>query len=48
MTDEVGSMVLSTGGKAVEIGAELIRLLAPLAKDFLSALKKQCSCQAKL
>lgn len=41
MTDEVGSMVLSTGGKAVEIGAELIRLLAPLAKDFLSALKKQ-------
>jgi transposase len=36
MSDEVGSAALSAGQKAVEVGAELIKLLAPLAQKMLS------------
>ena len=35
MADEVASAVLSTGTKAVEVTAELIKILAPLTKTFL-------------
>lgn len=39
MTDEVASAVLSAGEKVIEVGAELINLLAPLAKDFVISFK---------
>ena len=36
MADEVGSAALSAGQKAIEVSAELIKLLAPLAEKLLS------------
>ena len=37
MADEVGSAALSAGQKAIEVSAELIKLLAPLAGKLMSA-----------
>lgn len=36
MTDEVASAALSTSEKAIEVALELIKILAPLAKSFIS------------
>lgn len=38
MADEVGSAALSAGQKAIEVSAELIKLLAPLAEKLLSTV----------
>lgn len=38
MADEVGSAALSAGQKAIEVSAELVKLLAPLAEKLLSTV----------
>ena len=38
MADEVASAALSSSQKAIEVMAELIRLLAPLAKTLLEEI----------
>ncbi|MGN0656605.1 MAG: hypothetical protein ACI4KR_07415 [Ruminiclostridium sp.] len=38
MADEVGSAALQTGQKAIEVSAELVKLLAPLAEKLLSTV----------
>ena len=38
MADEVGSAALSAGQKTIEVSAELIKLLAPLAGNLISAV----------
>lgn len=38
MADEVGSAALSAGQKAVEVSAELIKLLAPLIQRLLETV----------
>ena len=38
MADEVGSAALQSGQKIIEVGAELIKLLAPLFEKMLKEL----------
>lgn len=38
MADEVGSAALQSGQKIIEVGAELIKLLAPLLEKMLKEL----------
>ena len=38
MADEVGSAALQSGQKVIEVSAELVKLLAPLAEKLLSTV----------
>ena len=41
MADEVGSAALQSGQKIIEVGAELIKLLAPLFEKMLAEAAKE-------